>query len=180
MSVLVLLLAGCAPPPFSCADAAAALGHPDATVQACDAAPHLPEVYQIVLTGGDAGARLILGARVVQGRVQDTAAPGALAAFLDGLGPARDTLTLTDVMYTLRAFDAFPPGIDAKSAMFDLPGVGRSQVRTAPFRVELYNGRAPEPGFLGATLEGPPWRWTLRRLDAPGGAWQPAGEAALR
>lgn len=180
--MLPLLLAGCAPPPFTCADAAAALGHAGATVDACDAAPHLPEVLQVVLRGGDVGARTLVGVWVVDGQIRDGAAPGALARFLDGLGPRRDTLNLTDLMFVLRAFDAFPPGFDAKAAMFDLPGVGASTFTAQPFALELYNGRAPEPGFVAATLRGPPWVWTTRRLDDPRGTagWVDTGVVPLR
>lgn len=175
-----LLLACSTPaPPFTCETAAAALGHPSAKVESCDAAPNLPEIYQVALTGDDLGGRLILGVHTVDGRIDPAHGNKAVAAFLDGLGDRRKALTIRDLMATLRAFDAFPAGFDAKVAMFDLPSVGTSHFTTEPFELTIYNGRPPDPGFVRAKLTGPPWVWTLAELPDGATEWKETGTVEL-
>lgn len=169
LPVLLPVLLSCTPsgPAFSCGEAATALGHPGAVVEACDAAPHLSDIYQVALSGGDLLGRKVYGVYVVDGTLSPATGNEALTAFLDGLGPRASTLTVTDMIAVLRAFQAFPSGFDPTASMFDLPGVGTTRFTPAPFRFEMYNGRPPEPGFVRATLEGPPWVWTLAELGDP-------------
>ncbi|MSP54998.1 MAG: hypothetical protein EXR69_05250 [Myxococcales bacterium] len=150
------------------------LGHPGAIVEACDPAPHLTEVYQIALTGGELPARRIIGVHLANGVVDPAKGDAAMAGFVDGLGVRRDALTLQDMIAVLRAFDAFPVGFDGSSSMFDLPGIGTSHLSTRPFVLELYNGHPPEPGFIRARLTGPPWTWTLGTLPEGGIEWSDA------
>lgn len=173
-----LLLACSTPTPsFTCETAAAALGHPKDTVESCDAAPNLPEIYQVALTG-EAG-RVVVGAHVVDGVVDTARGNQAAAAFLDDLGERRKTLTMRDMMATLRAFDAFPAGFDAKVSMFDLPKIGTSHFTAEPFELVMYNGRPPEPGFVSAKLTGPPWVWTLAELPDGATEWKETGTVEL-
>ncbi len=175
-----LLLACTTPaPPFTCEDAAAALGHPKATVDSCDQAPHLPEIYQVALTGDEVGGHLIIGLHVVDGKIDPAHGNKAVAGFLDALGDRRKALTMHDMMATLRAFDAFPAGFDAKTAMFDLPSIGTSHLTAEPFEVVIYNGRPPDPGFIRATLTGPPWVWALAELPDGATEWKETGKVEL-
>ncbi len=171
-------------PSFTCGDAAAALGHPSAQVEACDAAPHLSDVYQVALSGGDLLGRQVYGVYVVDGKVRPDTGNAALSAFLDGLGPRAAALNVLDMIAVLRAFQAFPTGFDPSVSMFDLPDVGTTRVTATPFRFEMYNGRPPEPGFIKATLEGPPWVWTLAEMGEPAvGAppvWRQTTQVPLR
>ena len=175
-----LLLVACASTqPFSCGDAAAALGHPSSTVDGCDAAPNLPEIYQIALTGGDVTGRLVVGAHLADGKLDPARGNAAFVAFLEGLGERRRALTMQDVMATLRAFDAFPKGFDGTASMFNLPAIGTSSFTPEPFRLQIYNGRPPEPGFVRAELTGPPWVWSLSELPDGATEWKTTGNVPL-
>ena len=174
-ALVTVVLAACGDPadkPFTCAKAAAILGHPTANVEACDPAPHLAEVYQVALAGGDLPARQIIGIHLTNGVLDPGRGDAALSAFLDGLGPRRDALTMQDMIAVLRAFEAFPPGLDGSSSMFDLPAIGTSRFAPQPFALELYNGHPPEPGFVRARLTGPPWAWTRGELADGATEWK--------
>ncbi len=179
--MLLLALAACPPaaPEFTCATAPTLLGHPTATVEACDPAPNLPEIYQVALRGGDLPGREVYGVHLTEGRLDPTTGEAALASFLDGLGDRRKALTMRDMMAVLRAFAAFPQGFDPAVSMFDLPKIGTSKLQSEPFRLELYNGHPPEPGFVRAVLSGPPWQWTMGTLAEGAADWQDQAPRAL-
>lgn len=170
------------PPPFTCADAAAALERPQARVAACSSLPNLPEVFQVALHDpADAATAQTLAVLVRDGRPQVATGPAGLFAFVDGL-PAerRAALTMADINGLLRAFDAFPEGFGARDWNFDMPGIGRSSFTPEPWRLVLYRTEPPPPSDPAgparhhrATLTRAPWAWLLETRQ-PDGAWAPA------
>lgn len=174
------------PPPvperFSCEVAAAWLGHPQSRVVACDPVSGLPELVEVALEGPDIpGGRLSTTLRF-EGETRRTEVGGpAMAAWLAALPPERVAeLDLPRMMAVLRAFQAFPPGFDGRSAGFAMPAIGTSSFSPAPFRLVLYTGLAPEERFLRATLVGRevPWAWTMEERAADG-SWAVVGGEAL-
>ncbi len=183
MILLGSFLAACSTPsaqPFTCANAASQLGHPNATVEGCDPAPHLPEILQVALKGGDLQKTTIIAVHLADGKRDPSTGNAALATFLDGLGARRDALTMPDMIAVLRAFNSFPKGIDGSSSMFDMPNVGKSSFVATPFVLELYNGDPPNPGFFRDRLAGPPWTWTHGTLADGATTWQDGPATPLR
>lgn len=189
--MLLLALLACSgpttPPPFTCATAAAALGHPDAKVAACDPLPNLPEVVQVALEAPDLPGGKTTTTVVVRDGVATANAGGpALAAFLGALPADRArTLTMQDMNGLLRAFSAFPEGFGPRDWNFAMPGIGTSTFQPEPLRLVLYNGQPPAPDAADpnpivrrATLSGPPYLWTMERR-LPDGSWTTGGERPL-
>lgn len=190
--LLLVALTGChreapPPPPFTCATAAASLGHPDANVSACDALPHVPEVVQVALEAPDLpGGRLTTTVIVHEGKVTTGSGGAALSTFLAALPPDRQkALTMQDINGLLRAFAAYPEGFGPRDWNFAMPGIGTSSFQPEPLRLVLYTGKPPAPDAADpsplvsrATLTGPPYVWTLERRQ-PDGTWTPGGQRGL-
>ena len=160
------------PTPFTCENAAAALGKPDWTVVACNEMPEPAGLYAVTLesAGGAREGRMVpVDAR---GFAALEAGMPAASAWLRarGLLAADSGLTLEGLTNALEAFSAYPPGFDLNARSFEHEALGGSSFSADPFTLTLYtlDPASPVQGpdrFLRAilALDGGALVWRISR-----------------
>ncbi len=166
--------------PFSCSDAPAALGHPDATVTVCSEMVALPGVYSVMLDAGAAGYVSRVVVTDASGEVVEPG-PGRAAAFLRRHQVAtRSEVELGPLVHALHALHALPPDYGPDQISTSAPELGASSLTRDPLRLVLLRrmvatGGPPAgrgaPRFERAVLHGVDGPWHLERRD--GAAWVP-------
>lgn len=126
--------------PFSCANAAEALGHPDLTVRYCRPAAQLPGLYSVLLetTAGKTALHRIVAVSA-DGHVITERGPAAAAKFLRQSGAITNPDVTGDQVYLLlRGFESLPQLFSA--------GFGEVGMATDPFRFSLTINVTEHPG----------------------------------
>jgi hypothetical protein len=153
--------------PFSCANAASALGHPGAAVNLCTEMDVLPGVFLVMLQTDDG----YVSQTVVtdeQGEPIPSGTPGAAAAFLARHRVAdRPDLQAKPVVFAMQALGALPPGWSAEhlggpSPEGVAPGLSHDPLQLTLVR-SVSPGRGPAGGVAPPRFE----RAVLRDLHGP-------------
>jgi hypothetical protein len=166
------------PAPFTCENAAAALGKPDRSAIACAELPESAGIYAVTLEGADGAREGRLVALDAEGfAVTEAGMPAASAWLRDrGLLAADSGLTLTGITNALEAFSAWPPGFDLNARSFEHEELGPSTFSADPFALTLYtlDPQSPVQGpdrFLRAVLALDEGKLVWKMAKGKGGSW---------